>query len=168
MTSILRRTVRNRRTSSKINSKVSREKVSIRAVIKLHNRNIVGPIKINNDTIERARPSSIVNLLPFFVKSQIFIEKSPMIRHTRKQKRNIDKHPIANCWSAFGSERPDKATFISTIKAKIASKKNIPPETKYNHSNFLIIFGFSSILYFLYEKYYLAGINFFGGKMGEY
>ena len=162
MTIKLRSIVRNRKVYSKINNKFSNETLGggIRVLIEYHNRNVIGPMKIKKDIIERVNPFAIADLLPFFIKFQIFNEKKPMQKQTIKSIKNIDKHVRANSVSTIGPERETAA--IRKIKAKIASKKKITPENKYNHSNFVIIFGFSSILYSLYEKYYLTGIDFFG------
>jgi hypothetical protein len=159
--SILKNNVRN----IKIINNVTHEKKGGEEYPKLINIRIInGRMKIINDTAERINPSRITNLLPFFIKSLIFNEKIPMIKHMIKKKRIIDKHIVANAWSALGSERLGKIPMISTMKAKIVSTKNITLETKYNSSNFLIIFGFSSILYALIKKYYSPIINAFGGS----
>jgi len=163
MTIILRTIVRNRKAYSKINCKFINETVGggIRVVIEYHNRNIAGPMKINNDIVELVNPSAIADLLFFFIKFHNLNEEKPITRQKIKSIKNIDTQSVTNSWSLPGFAK--KIVYIITVIAKIASKKNIPPKTKYSLSNFLIIFGFSSILYSLYGKYYFARINIFGG-----
>jgi hypothetical protein len=155
----LRNNVRN----IKINNNVTHEKIDGNEYPKLIDiKNIVGPTKINNDTSERLRPSAIASLSPFFVKFQIFNIKTPKRKDIIEPPRDIIKHQFTNDWSAIELESAGKIPFIRKIKEKIESKKNIPLKNKYSFSNFEIIFGLSSILSSLYNKYYFNGINIFG------
>ncbi len=140
------RTLMNNVRNIKKNNNVTHEKIGGKEYPKHINiKNIVGPMKINNDTSERVRPSVIASLSPFIVKFRIFNIKTPKRKDKIEPPINIVEHQPTNDWSALGLERAGKIPFISTLKAKIESKKNIPPESKYNRSNFVIIFGFSFI-----------------------
>jgi len=122
--------------------------------------------KINNDVVDKKIPIRIADLLPFFAERQIFNEKRPKARYTIELTRYVIKYIVAISGSGFDFEKAEKKLFcIISLKLEIEFKKNITPETKYSHSNFVINFGFSSILFTAFEKYCLVAINFFGGEL---
>ena len=126
-----------------------------------HNNSTNGPLKINKDSVEKTNPLLIADLLPFFIERQIFNANKLKVIQKRNINRSTEKHgsPI----SGFGSvSEKEICRKIRTITESIESRKNIPLNDNHNRSNAIIPFGFSSIFYFLYEKYRFININFFG------
>ena len=157
MISISNINIRNNRTYGKFCHETNGGKEYLSPI---HSKNINGQMKINNDTVEKVNPFLIADLLPSFIERQIFNEKKPKAIHKINITRSPDKQASHNRTSDVCSA---KDSSIRRTKERIESKKNIPLKNNHNHTNFVIAFGFSSILCSTYKKYHFSGINIFGG-----
>lgn len=149
--------IRNNRTYGKISPETNGGKEYPSPI---DTKNTNGPLKINNDTVDKINPSLIADLLPFFIERQIFNENKPKVIHKIIITRNAVKQAVHIPGSDVCSA---KIILIRKIKKTIEAKKNIPPKNNHNHTNLVIAFGFSSILCSTYVKYPFSGINIFGG-----
>ncbi len=119
-----------------------------------------------NDANDNKNPKLYADLSPSFNNRLTFKEEKPKKIHIITPiKRKIEQTNIMSS-SLFSK-------IIQIIKSirYIEYKKNITLKIRCNrykrwtYSFFFIIFVFSSILYSLFEKYYLICINIFGGYL---